>query len=184
MNWPTVDQPVPYSYWRAKESIFAALREEMRFSGNLQTDADEGTSETPTPEEVIIMRALDDELRAALPTALDELTPNQRSAVELTAMGDLSRKQVADAMGVSPGAVAAHRDRGLKKLRALLQPLVPITVALTVQIIFIVIAKMLPDWLLTVFKVIGYAYIGAILLSVAFIFLAYLWDKLDDWYRR
>lgn len=49
--------------------------------------------------------------------ALDRLPRRQREALVLRYWLDLSEREIADAMGVSPGSVKTHASRGLAALR-------------------------------------------------------------------
>jgi len=53
----------------------------------------------------------------AMITALRALPARQREALVLRYYGDLSEAQIADAMGVSRGAVKSHTSRGMAALR-------------------------------------------------------------------
>lgn len=52
--------------------------------------------------------------------ALHQLPPRQRECLVLRYYADLSESQIAEAMGVTPGAVKSHASRGLAALRATL----------------------------------------------------------------
>ena len=52
--------------------------------------------------------------------ALRQLPPRQRECLVLRYYADLSEAQIADAMGISPGAVKSHASRGMAALRAAL----------------------------------------------------------------
>lgn len=53
--------------------------------------------------------------------ALTQLPPNQRAAMVLHYRLDLSVRQVADAIGITPATVKVHLHRGRNRLRELLQ---------------------------------------------------------------
>ncbi len=53
--------------------------------------------------------------------ALRALPTRQREAIVLRYYGDLSEAQIADAMGISRGAVKSHTARGISTLRKLLE---------------------------------------------------------------
>jgi len=53
--------------------------------------------------------------------ALRKLPTRQREALVLRYYGDLSEAQIADAMGVSRGAVKSHTSRGMAALRGVLE---------------------------------------------------------------
>ena len=78
----------------------------------------------PTPEEITLER----EDRAALHALLTHLTPDQRRVVELRLAG-LTGIEIADALGLSHGAVKVHQFRAIRRLRTALgitvQPDVP-----------------------------------------------------------
>lgn len=59
--------------------------------------------------------------RAAVIEALRGLPTRQREAIVLRYYGDLSEAQIADAMGISRGAVKSHTARGISALRSVLE---------------------------------------------------------------
>ena len=59
--------------------------------------------------------------RDRLLLALRALPPRQRECLVLRYYGDLSEAQIAEAMGISPGAVKSHASRGMAALRASLE---------------------------------------------------------------
>ncbi len=59
--------------------------------------------------------------RAEVLRALRALSPRQREAVVLRYYADLSEAQIAEAMGISAGAVKSHASRGLAALRIVLE---------------------------------------------------------------
>ena len=64
---------------------------------------------------------LEGERRRILSTAVANLTPRLRRAIELRELGELSTKETARVMGVSVGAVKARVFHGRKKLRRVLK---------------------------------------------------------------
>jgi len=52
--------------------------------------------------------------------AILTLSPRQRAVVALRFYEDLSEREIAQTLGMSPGAVKKHADRAMKKLRELL----------------------------------------------------------------
>ena len=78
--------------------------------------------ERPMPDapsaEYGALAALD---RDAVLHALDALPTRQREALVLRYYADLSEAQIADAMGISAGAVKSHASRGIAALRATLE---------------------------------------------------------------
>ncbi len=61
--------------------------------------------------------------RERLIHALRQLPPRQRECLVLRYYADLSEAQIAEAMGISPGAVKSHASRGMAALRASLEAL-------------------------------------------------------------
>ncbi|MDQ1698048.1 MAG: hypothetical protein QOJ03_3401 [Frankiaceae bacterium] len=61
--------------------------------------------------------------RTAVMTALRELPNRQREVLVLRYYSDLSEAQIADALGISPGAVKSHASRGIAALRDTLESL-------------------------------------------------------------
>lgn len=61
--------------------------------------------------------------RAEVIAALRELPARQREVIVLRYYADLSEAQIADAMGISVGAVKSHASRGLAALRTTLERL-------------------------------------------------------------
>ncbi|WP_106581115.1 SigE family RNA polymerase sigma factor [Murinocardiopsis flavida] len=59
--------------------------------------------------------------RAAVIEALRGLPTRQREAIVLRYYGDFSEAQIADAMGISKGAVKSHTARGIAALRSVLE---------------------------------------------------------------
>jgi RNA polymerase sigma-70 factor (sigma-E family) len=61
--------------------------------------------------------------RANVMTALRALPQRQREVLVLRYYSDLSEAQIAEAMGISQGAVKSHASRGIAALRDTLEPL-------------------------------------------------------------
>ena len=59
--------------------------------------------------------------RSAVIMALRNLPDRQRQALVLRYYADLSEAQIAEMMGISPGAVKSHTARGMSSLRAVLE---------------------------------------------------------------
>jgi RNA polymerase sigma factor (sigma-70 family) len=59
--------------------------------------------------------------RSEVVTALRALPPRQREALVLRYYLDLSEAQIADAMGISRGAVKSHTARAIAAMRAVLE---------------------------------------------------------------
>ncbi|HZJ06310.1 MAG TPA: SigE family RNA polymerase sigma factor [Nocardioidaceae bacterium] len=65
--------------------------------------------------------ALDAERRAYILAALHELSDRQREVLTLRYYLDLPEAAIADALGISRGAVKSHASRGVSALRSLLK---------------------------------------------------------------
>ena len=65
------------------------------------------------------------EERRAVTEVLLALPVRQREVLVLRYHLDLSEREIAEALGISPGAVKSHAHRGLAALRAALQPTTP-----------------------------------------------------------
>lgn len=76
-------------------------------------------SETPTerlPDLLVDDPADAVAQRASVLAALNELSESHRAVVVLRYYGDLSERQVADALGIPPGTVKSRLSRGLEQL--------------------------------------------------------------------
>jgi RNA polymerase sigma-70 factor, ECF subfamily len=71
----------------------------------------------PSPEDGF----LGQERQRILSRAINELTPEQRAAIELRELKELSTQETAARMGISVGAVKARVFQGRRKLRAILK---------------------------------------------------------------
>lgn len=80
------------------------------------TVGEEITDSAPAPENT----AQTAELRTDLAAALDKLTDEERQIVLLSAVAGLSSKEIADAVGLTAGAVRSKLSRSLQKLRTYL----------------------------------------------------------------
>ncbi|WP_433729898.1 sigma-70 family RNA polymerase sigma factor [Actinoplanes sp. CA-051413] len=126
-RWEDIHQPQRYMYVVARRFVLQAAHDAGRFTHDpttvdqpadfdqLAPDEMTWTSNRTLPpvEDQACGKVVADELRAAM----DVLTDQQRRAVELVDMSRRSRTDSAAAMGVTPGAVSAHRARALKRLR-------------------------------------------------------------------
>lgn len=71
-----------------------------------------------SPEQSAIDHAEHDEMMRALASLSDK----QREVLILRYYGDLSEAEIADALGISRGAVKTHAHRGLAHLRSMIEP--------------------------------------------------------------
>ena len=72
---------------------------------------------TADPPERGVSTGEDTVLRVAVRAALGTLPPRQRAVLVLRYLEDLSEREVADLLGVSPGTVASQASRALATLR-------------------------------------------------------------------
>jgi RNA polymerase sigma factor (sigma-70 family) len=61
--------------------------------------------------------------RAHVMAALEQLPQRQREVLVLRYYSDLSERDIADALDISPGAVKSHASRGIAALRTTLEEL-------------------------------------------------------------
>ncbi|MEU4238340.1 sigma-70 family RNA polymerase sigma factor [Actinoplanes sp. NPDC026619] len=123
-RWNEINNPRQYMFTVARRYVLRAVYEGQRFTGE-RPDHDEledvrgpvASRSSRPADEAALERIMAEDLHAAL----RRLTPQQRRAVVLIELGDVSRATAAAEMAVATGAVSAHRDRGLKKLRAILR---------------------------------------------------------------
>ncbi|WP_433792968.1 sigma-70 family RNA polymerase sigma factor [Actinoplanes sp. CA-252034] len=125
-RWQEIQRPERYMFTVARRFVQRAVREGQRFTGaELPADADEAgvgltssmsmaTERAARPAE---FGAYDRIVARGLYAALDRLSGRQRRAVELLHLRGGSREETAAQMEISVGAVSAHRDRGVRKLR-------------------------------------------------------------------
>src|SRR5262245_10890869 len=73
---------------------------------------------TRPPDEILLGR----EARAALDESMGALTPLQRAVFELREVEVLSTEEVAEILGLTPGAVRVHLHRARLRLRERLSP--------------------------------------------------------------
>lgn len=70
-----------------------------------------------------------DDLRKGLTRALESLPPRRREVLELARFHDLSYKEIADVMGISPQTVANQMSAALTQIRAEIEPYLEVTPA-------------------------------------------------------
>jgi RNA polymerase sigma-70 factor (sigma-E family) len=110
---------------RDEEKALAYLRQAVvnrsRSVLRRRTVADKNLQEAPPDMPSAEQGALVLLDRSAVVAALRELPDRQREAIVLRYYADLSEAQIAEAMGISKGAVKSHTSRGMSSLRAVLQ---------------------------------------------------------------
>jgi len=118
-----------FSTWVTRIAINEALmllrkRRSRREVPIEDSDTEVGSAEaleipdpSPNPEVSYLKR----EGERILSVAMDELTPTMRTAIELRGLGQLTAREIARRMSLSPGAVKARVFHGRRKLRRILQ---------------------------------------------------------------
>ncbi|GAA4933307.1 SigE family RNA polymerase sigma factor [Streptomonospora halophila] len=100
-----------------RQSVVNRARSVLRHRAVVEKHAPKALPDAPSAEQ----GAMGELERAAVIEALRELPTRQREAIVLRYYGDLSEAQIADAMGISRGAVKSHTARGIAALRSVLE---------------------------------------------------------------
>ena len=100
-----------------RQSVVNRARSVLRHRAVVEKHAPKALPDAPSAEQ----GAMGELERAAVIAALRDLPTRQREAIVLRYYGDLSEAQIADAMGISRGAVKSHTARGISALRSVLE---------------------------------------------------------------
>jgi RNA polymerase sigma-70 factor (sigma-E family) len=100
-----------------KQSVVNRSRSVLRHRTVVDKNAPKPAPDEPSAEVSALAIIEKDEVLSALQT----LPARQREALVLRYYGDLSEAQIADAMGISRGAVKSHAARGISTLRSVLE---------------------------------------------------------------
>ncbi|QBI53314.1 RNA polymerase sigma-E factor [Streptomonospora litoralis] len=100
-----------------RQSVVNRARSVLRHRAVVEKHAPKALPDAPSAEQ----GAMGELERAAVIEALRDLPTRQREAIVLRYYGDLSEAQIADAMGISRGAVKSHTARGIAALRSVLE---------------------------------------------------------------
>lgn len=100
-----------------RQSVVNRARSVLRHRAVVEKYAPKGLPDMQSAEAGAIIELE----RAAVVRALHTLPNRQREALVLRYYGDLSEAQIADAMGISRGAVKSHTARGMAALRNVLE---------------------------------------------------------------
>ncbi len=115
-SWKRIREPdAAIGYLRT--TVVNLARSRLRHRVVAQKHAPKPMPDAPSAEH----GALEQLERDRLIRALRGLPPRQRECLVLRYYGDLSEAQIAEAMGISPGAVKSHASRGMAALRANLE---------------------------------------------------------------
>ena len=109
--WGRIEQPehaLPYQ----RATVVNLARSRLRGRAVVRRHRVEPEAPAPSPEHAV----LDAHDRRAMLATLRRLPARQREAVILRYYGELHEAEVAQAMGISPGAVKSHLHRGLAAL--------------------------------------------------------------------
>ena len=108
----------PFGPWMRTIARNAALDSHRSRSARLRREVPLGDVEVPDlADDGVAEESLSDEMRGAL----DSLPPGQRQAVELIHVEQLSVREAAERVGITPGALKVRAHRGYKTLRDLLR---------------------------------------------------------------
>ena len=102
-----------------RQAVVNRSRSALRHRAVVERHAHRRTA--PLSEPGADQAALDTDRRAAVLDALRELPQRQREVLALRYYLDLSEAEIADALGISRGAVKSHASRGSATLRTLLE---------------------------------------------------------------
>lgn len=100
-----------------RQAVVNRARSVLRHRAVVEKHAPKALPDAPSAEH----GALNELEREAVIGALRKLPTRQREAIVLRYYGDLSEAQIADAMGISRGAVKSHTSRGISALRSVLE---------------------------------------------------------------
>ncbi|MFV2171875.1 SigE family RNA polymerase sigma factor [Actinomadura sp. LOL_016] len=100
-----------------RQSVVNRSRSVLRHRAVVEKYAPKGLPDMPSAE----AGAIGELERSAVIDALSRLPPRQREALVLRYYGDLSEAEIANAMGISRGAVKSHTARGMTALRNVLE---------------------------------------------------------------
>ncbi len=114
--WRRIREPeAAVGYLRT--TVLNLARSKLRRRQVARRHAPKPMPDAPSAEYGALERLEHDRVVAALRT----LPGRQRECLVLRYYGDLSEAQIAEAMGISPGAVKSHASRGMAALRAALE---------------------------------------------------------------
>ncbi|MBX6768861.1 MAG: SigE family RNA polymerase sigma factor [Actinomadura rubrobrunea] len=102
-----------------RQSVVNRSRSVLRHRAVVEKYAPKGLPDAPSAE----AGAIGELERSAVIEALHRLPARQREALVLRYYADLSEAEIADAMGISRGAVKSHTARGMAALRNFLEQL-------------------------------------------------------------
>ena len=113
-RWGSVDEAKAPAYLR--QSVFNRARSALRHRSVVERADLPGPSTAPAAEATAMERAR----RRTVLDALQQLPDRQREVLALRHYLQLSEREIAEALGISQGAVKSHASRGAAALRGLL----------------------------------------------------------------
>ena len=117
---PSLRSARPWLYGIATNLMRRHRRQELAFYRALARTG--GAPADDTHEERVAARLSAQRLRPELMRALTRLSAGDRDVLLLTALADLSREEIAQALDIPTGTVGSRLHRARKKLRAALPP--------------------------------------------------------------
>jgi RNA polymerase sigma-70 factor (ECF subfamily) len=118
---PSFDLARPFGPWIARIAANLAVNY-VRSPRAREQALPEAYAEAPAPDPDPLTGVLEREARAALSRALGLLSAEQRSVFVLRVMEEMSYREIAEALELSPGTVMSRLSRAREKLRVALLP--------------------------------------------------------------
>jgi RNA polymerase sigma-70 factor (ECF subfamily) len=115
------DRQRPFGPWICRIAANLAVNH-VRSPQAREEGLPEGLADAPSLEAGPLVGVLETEGRAALDTAMERLSPEQRAVFVLRVFEELSYQEIADALGISPGTVMSRLSRARERLRDALTP--------------------------------------------------------------
>ena len=115
------DRQRPFGPWICRIAANLAVNH-VRAPQAREEALPESLADTPAPDEGPLGGVLETEGRAALDTAMQRLSPEQRAVFVLRVYEELSYQEIADTLGISPGTVMSRLSRARERLREALTP--------------------------------------------------------------
>ena len=115
------DRDRPFGPWICRIAANLAVNH-VRSPKSREEALSETLADTPSPGDGPLGGVLESEGRAALDTAMQRLSPEQRAVFVLRVFEELSYQEIAETLGISPGTVMSRLSRARERLREALAP--------------------------------------------------------------
>jgi RNA polymerase sigma-70 factor, ECF subfamily len=115
------DRQRPFGPWICRIAANLAINH-VRSPRAREEELPDSLADTPAPDQGPLGGVLESEGRAALDTAMQRLSPEQRAVFVLRVFEDLSYQEIAETLGISPGTVMSRLSRARERLREALTP--------------------------------------------------------------